>query len=668
MARTTTWRNCGRSLDQAQNFCGGCGVSVLADADPSDPYVGRLIDGKYLVEQLVGTGAMGVVYRAKQVSLNKRVALKILRRSLLGDATVALRFKQEARAASRLNHPNTIQILDFGELPDVGLYMTMEFVEGQDLGKIIQRELPLPPRRLVRIIKQVLSALDEAHGGGIIHRDIKPANILVCNLRLQPDHVKVLDFGIAKILDPDPAESVPMTRDGFVCGTPAFMSPEQVQGLPLDPRTDLFSLGIVLYQCLTGHLPFEADSAVEMATKIVLEPTPLPSKRRPDWEIPPALEAVVMQALQKQRDRRFRNAGEMLALLEEAERTLPGEADLELSATSSRLASSGLASSGLAAGAPPPGPGRALVGLPFALGPVSSSAPRPRPMGPGLSASGDVPAVIDSTPRVDPGGVPTLQLPTAPPSAAVQTWTNQPPVRRQAEIPTQPELDSIAERQTQSAEIGVVPLPPSRRFKTFVLVIGLLVLGGASVLLGRLVGGWLTARETIPAVAPGSLVPDATSAARAVADGGPPGPPAARPALPPPTVSPGTASPGAGAGPATALPAPGPRRRPAPEVEPAPARPSRPPPSSATQRATSLHEEGMALMRQTDWEGALAKLRQARQLAPGLPVVHRDLGRIAMRLGRDEDAVGHFRRYLELAPRAEEASTYRTIIDNLSRR
>ncbi|MBM4319262.1 MAG: serine/threonine protein kinase, partial [Deltaproteobacteria bacterium] len=205
MAKTTICRNCGRGLEPSQNFCGGCGASIMADTNPTDPYIGRLIDGKYLIEQLVGTGAMGVVYRAKQVSLNKKVAVKILRRSLLGDATVTLRFKQEARAASRLNHPNTIQVLDFGELPEIGLYMAMEFVEGRDLGKFIQSDLPIAHRRLVHIIKQTLSALDEAHGVGIIHRDVKPANILVCNLRLQPDFVKVLDFGIAKILDPDPS-------------------------------------------------------------------------------------------------------------------------------------------------------------------------------------------------------------------------------------------------------------------------------------------------------------------------------------------------------------------------------------------------------------------------------------------------------------------------------
>lgn len=670
-------------------------MSVLADTNPSDPYLGRLIDGKYLVEQLVGTGAMGVVYRAKQVSLNKRVAVKILRRSLLGDPTVTLRFKQEARAASRLNHPNAIQILDFGELPEIGLYMVMEYVEGRDLGKVIQQDLPLSPPRLVHIMKQTLSALDEAHGVGIIHRDIKPANILVCNLRLQPDFVKVLDFGIAKILNPDPSESVPMTRDGFVCGTPAFMSPEQVQGLTLDQRTDLFSLGIVMYQCLTGKLPFEAASAVEMATQIVLKDPLPPREARPEWTIPPVLEAVVMRAMHKVREQRFQSAGEMLAALEHAESThLDGH---EATAPEAREGAPGgrhpavgpaamtiptglpsvLAASGHATGGAPAGPAppqRAVVGLPFPLKSAVKAAP---------------PLRAEQPPAAAP--LPASPHPAGSPSQSGQADIGAAERRVSAlDVPASPE--EWTDRRVDGSP-GVL----SWRRRGIWLALGALVLlGGVAILAGKLVGGWSSPLE--PTGAQSAAAPDqpATPPLDTTSDG------AGRPG----SAAPGDVAP-ASAELADALPADptGAAAEPrgpgaAAKVSPTPGKtssrpvrgnvaaggkeaaspPARPRQQKAgrggeareagsdrggkLQRANELHAEGLRLMRRTDWEGALRHLREAAALAPGLAVLQRDMGRISMRLGQKAQAVGYFKAYLALAPQAPDAETYRTIIDD----
>jgi len=263
------------------------------------------------LEKLIGEGAMGHVYMAQQIQLRRKAALKILRRSLVSDPTVVARFQREAHAASRLDQRNCISIYDFGQ-EDKGelLWMAMEFVEGRDLGTIIAEDAPLPTARVIHIISQVCEALDEAHSAKIIHRDLKPANIVCFDHRRTKDFVKVLDFGIAKIIDPG-EDYQPLTQAGIVCGTPAYMSPEQVQGYELDPRSDLFSLGIILYQTLTGQLPFFAESAVEVATKIVIEEPPKPSTVRLDWSYPPELEAITLKLLKKDREQRYSSALEV---------------------------------------------------------------------------------------------------------------------------------------------------------------------------------------------------------------------------------------------------------------------------------------------------------------------------------------------------------------------
>ena len=322
---------CGHDINGRPNFCPACGASLTYETSAGDdPLIGRIVGGDYKIEKMVGEGAMGRVYQATQVTLKKQVALKILRSNLVSDATVVERFKREALAASRLNNPNCISIFGFGSEDDGELlWMAMEFIQGRDLGLIIAEDSPLQTQRVVHIISQVCDALDEAHEANIIHRDLKPANVVCYDHRRTKDFVKVLDFGIAKITDPGD-DYQPLTRDGIVCGTPAYMSPEQVQGFELDNRSDLFSLGIILYQTLTGQLPFFAESAVEVATKIVIEEPVPPSQVRSDWSYPAELEAVVLKLLSKKKELRYDNAMAVKDALEAAMEKLRARRDASL--------------------------------------------------------------------------------------------------------------------------------------------------------------------------------------------------------------------------------------------------------------------------------------------------------------------------------------------------
>jgi serine/threonine protein kinase len=289
-----------------------------------DEYIGKTLAKKYRVEALIGEGGMGKVYRARQLALDKPVVLKVLRQSLLSDERTVARFQREAKAASRLNHPNSISILDFGQAEDGALFIAMEFVPGQDLHQVLSREWPLPESRVIRIVSQVLSALSDAHGAGVIHRDLKPENIMLEQRRNDPDFVKVLDFGIAKITDTNGDEGPALTRAGFVCGTPEYMSPEQARGAQLDHRSDLYAVGVILYQLTTGLLPFESDSAVGFATKHLTEEPPPPTKRRPEARISPGMERLILRVLSKDPNDRPANAeafkAELLAVDRERRR------------------------------------------------------------------------------------------------------------------------------------------------------------------------------------------------------------------------------------------------------------------------------------------------------------------------------------------------------------
>ena len=293
--------------------------------DESADLVGRVIANKYAVRSVIGSGAMGTVYRAQQIALDKIVALKVLNDDLRDDAEFVARFHTEARAASRLDHPNSTRVLDFGEEPDGLLYIAMELLEGRTLAELLDDEFPLRPERVASILSQALAAIGAAHKIGILHRDLKPDNIVVLERRDDEDRpvdvVKVCDFGIAKLEGAAEVEGVARaesraasamrspTRAGIIVGTPQYMSPEQARGEPLDPRSDLYALGVVLFELLTRRAPFDDGTPAEVLWKHATEEPPTPSSLHPN--VDPRLEAICVRALRKDRDQRFANAREM---------------------------------------------------------------------------------------------------------------------------------------------------------------------------------------------------------------------------------------------------------------------------------------------------------------------------------------------------------------------
>lgn len=289
-----------------------------ATIEGKDPLLGARIADRLLIEALIGEGAMGRVYRALHLGLDKPVAVKLLSANLAIRSPIALeRFRREARAASRVEHPNVVRVLDFGEDgPGASWYIVMELVEGEDLGQILDREGAFAPERARRIVEQTLEALSSAHQAGFVHRDIKPRNLL--RLAKSPegtDQIKVCDFGLAKAFDAAPSEagSNEITRAGAFCGTPAFMAPEQVVGGAVDPRTDVYAAGALLYKLLTTESPFGSAPRATLFER-VLQATPSPpSKLNP--AVSPRLDAIVLRALEKDPLRRFQSAIEMSAAL-----------------------------------------------------------------------------------------------------------------------------------------------------------------------------------------------------------------------------------------------------------------------------------------------------------------------------------------------------------------
>jgi len=317
--------SCGAQAHRLSAYCPECGAPLAPEPEP-DEHVGQTVAKKFRIETLIGEGGMGKVYRARLLTLDKPVVLKVLHRSLLCDQRTVARFRREAQAASRLSHPNSINVLDFGETESGEHYIAMELVDGKDLHQVLSSEWPLSEARVIRIASQVLAALSEAHAAGIIHRDLKPENIMVEQLRHEPDFVKVLDFGIAKIVDAV-AEDGPLTRAGFVCGTPEYMSPEQARGGDLDARSDLYAVGVLLYQLVTGLLPFVADSGAAFAAKHLTEPPIPPRQRRQGVRVSAGMERLILSALSKDPTKRPQTADEfkaqLLALAEPAAAALP---------------------------------------------------------------------------------------------------------------------------------------------------------------------------------------------------------------------------------------------------------------------------------------------------------------------------------------------------------
>jgi serine/threonine-protein kinase len=297
---------CSKEYPDNVKFCPVDGSTLRAKAAGAD-LVGQVVADRYHIIKKLGEGGMGAVYLGEHVKMGRKSAIKVMNPGMAHDPDAVSRFNREASNASRISHPNVCQIYDFGETTDGLIYLAMEFIEGQSLTDLIDREGALPAVRAASILKQSADALQAAHDLGIVHRDLKPDNIMITQARDGADVVKVVDFGIAKAVAGDETGQK-VTKTGLVVGTPEYMSPEQLSGDKLDGRSDIYSLGLVLYRMLTGVLPFQADTAQEvMIKRLTDEPTPLVDAR-PDIEFPPGIQAVLDRVLQRLTADRYQNA------------------------------------------------------------------------------------------------------------------------------------------------------------------------------------------------------------------------------------------------------------------------------------------------------------------------------------------------------------------------
>ena len=285
--------------------------------------IGQEIGGRYTITSLLGQGGMGTVYAAHQASVDRSVAIKVLNREFAENPSIVRRFHQEAMAASRLIHPNTISVYDFGETDGL-LYIAMEHLRGETLKSAMDRQGPFPPVRALEILRQILKSVGEAHRHGIVHRDLKPENIFLTKVEGETDFVKVLDFGVAQLRNPDDDQTT-LTQVGSIFGTPRYMAPEQSKDVAIDARIDLYSIGVILYEMVLGSAPFDGENPLSVLLAHAHEAVPRFQERRPDLSLPETLEAVTLKALAKDRDRRHLNAEAFVTDIELLLNSLKGE-------------------------------------------------------------------------------------------------------------------------------------------------------------------------------------------------------------------------------------------------------------------------------------------------------------------------------------------------------
>jgi serine/threonine-protein kinase len=323
-----------------------------------DSLIGATLAGRYEILRRIGEGGMGAVYEARHVVIGKRVAVKVLLEKFLTKSDFVARLLQEARLASSIGHENIVDVTDFGTTDDGRSFVVMEFLDGEALSQLIMREAPLPVERSLRIARQVASALGAAHAKGIYHRDVKPENVYLVR-RGEADFVKVVDFGISKAVKQGSPEeggdAYRLTHTGLLLGTPLYMSPEQARGdEDLDHRVDIWALGVMMYECLTGEVPFRANNYLGIISQVLTHTAAPPSQVRPELGIPDAVEAVVMRAMAKDRGQRYHA---MADLERDLERLLAGDQNVGLP----------LAGEGAVAGGPLPSQRRWPLGVLAAL-------------------------------------------------------------------------------------------------------------------------------------------------------------------------------------------------------------------------------------------------------------------------------------------------------------
>lgn len=305
-----------QTATDGQDICPRDGSSMVTVGE--DPLLGLVVEGRYRIESVIGQGSAGTVYKAIQELIGREVAIKVLHDYLVSDEEFIKRFRQEAKASSRLSHPNIITIYDFGVLPKTGRpYIAMDLLRGTPLSEMIADRGYLPMEEAIPILSQVCAALAEAHRQGVVHRDVKPENMVLVERSGQKMFPIVVDFGIARLVQEE-SDVAKITRTGTVCGSPTYMSPEQCTSSKVDHRSDIYSVGIVIYETLTGTVPFMSDELAKvMAMHLTDPPTPL-NKVRPDLQFPDMLERVVAKALSKSPDDRFQDMDDLASAITEA--------------------------------------------------------------------------------------------------------------------------------------------------------------------------------------------------------------------------------------------------------------------------------------------------------------------------------------------------------------
>jgi serine/threonine-protein kinase len=309
-------KQCMVSQADGGEYCVKCGSELVPIRAVRESYIGDEVGGKYKIVDHLGSGGMGEVYLGLNEPIGQRVAVKFLGKKFTADESVILRFLNEARSYCRVNHPNAVTLLEYGQHDDGALYLITEFIEGDSLTQVLKDKGPLPLEQVISVGIQVCEVLSAAHEQGVIHRDLKPDNLMLMSSTRGRFAVKVLDFGIAKIVD-DEDEHGPMTETGSVFGTPEFMSPEQARGETADPRSDLYAMGAILYYMISGKLPFKGKNKFVVLNKQLTERPERPSEKRPDLDIPLRLESVIMKCLNKGADERYQSADDLLEALEE---------------------------------------------------------------------------------------------------------------------------------------------------------------------------------------------------------------------------------------------------------------------------------------------------------------------------------------------------------------
>jgi hypothetical protein len=310
-----TCPTCAARYEAPAQYCQVDGASLVVDGPSTDPYLGKKILDQFRLERVVGSGGMGVVYEGLDEGLGRRVAVKILHRDLVTNKDIVQRFHREAQIAHQLDHPGIVRVVLFGQLADGNLYLVLEFLEGPTLMQALEADRVFAPARAVKVMCDVADAVGYTHARGIVHRDLKPENIILTRRGDDPEFAKILDFGIAKTLI---GSGSFVTQTGLIFGTARYISPEGASGEPVDQRGDVYSLGVIAYQLLTGHTPFESDEPMQLLLKHIHEPAPSMRTYRRELAVPLALEAVVMRSLAKNPDARFDDGNAFARALREA--------------------------------------------------------------------------------------------------------------------------------------------------------------------------------------------------------------------------------------------------------------------------------------------------------------------------------------------------------------